>query len=500
MKLWTDPEWFFCLSCFYRSADIVLALFNFNSRYPERSKDAIRRKFHRERINLYTYLGSGLKNKATKQEIIKELKHVYESLGQPYTRKQFDEVSKIPSSVIIGHFGDWESSLEQAALQKKFNSHRQITQQIKTFDPEKELKEQWAKEKQQILQRAEQKKVKQVKQQENKFELINEMIVNAVASATPPIVNVNPTRAIAPSKDKEGHVTLWFEFSDLQLGTLITAEEMGGINEHNWAIWQTKLAIWKNTAIKKIDFYLNHYNIDHVIIAGLGDFVEGINIFKGQEWKVDAHCVDQAIYGANDTAAAFIEIMLTFPTISFRILEVFGNHGRIGSKGEHPYSCSMDKVFLRMLETQIHAARVTNYIWCRNDAWFYLASLYGWNHLLLHGDQGMGGLWSNRPTINGLEKGVVRWSQMLQQQVHFVHIGHFHQEAALSFNRSSILINGSFIGTSDFAAKVMVASSPPIQVMHVFEPDIGLSKTERIYLTELKDNDAIKAINPSIVL
>ena len=126
---------------------------------------------------------------------------------------------------------------------------------------------------------------------------------------------------------------------------------------------------------------------------------------------------------------------------------------------------------------------VNNVTWHTNDCWFYFVEIYGQHHLLLHGDQGMSGLWSNRPTINGLEKGIVRYNQLLQSQVHVLHAGHFHSAWELSFNMSQVLINGSFIGTSDFAARQMVTSSPPIQMMHVFEPDVGLTKSERIYLT-----------------
>ena len=120
----------------------------------------------------------------------------------------------------------------------------------------------------------------------------------------------------------------------------------------------------------------------------------------------------------------------------------------------------------------------------RNEAWFYLVDIYGWNHLLLHGDQGMAGMWSNRPTINGLEKGLTRYNQLLQQQVHFLHCGHFHNDWGLAFNMSYMLINGSFIGTSQFSASQMVAASPPMQTLHVFSERTGLVRTERIYLTE----------------
>ena len=484
MTNWTDKEWFFCLSCFYRSADIHKALTEYGSRY-KRSKNAIHKKFKREGVDVGMYLGYGLgKSKVNKKQIVNELKKVYKRLGQPFNRKQYDEVCTLSSAIIIGYFGDWESAIEQSDLPKKFSTHEQIAEQRTNFDPEKELKEQWKKEKEQILLRAEQKKVKWIKDQAQKLDIVNELIQNAVLKAEPLIVEVN-TLASFPEPQSETNCTLWFEFSDLQLGTLMTAEEMGGLNEHNWIIWQEKLGVWKRQVIEKIMIYKKTHTIDRVVIAALGDMVEGQDIFKGQIWKVDSNVIDQAINGAIDVAGAFTEIFMTHHDIHFDIFEVFGNHGRLGAKGDHPYACSMDKVFQRMLQCHLSKVReMLNYTYHQNEAWFYFVEIYGWHHLILHGDQGMSKLWSNRPTINGLEKGISRYNSMFQEQVHFIHCGHFHNDVTWSFNMSQILINGSFIGTSSFSATTMLASSPPIQVMHVFEPRTGLTKTERIYVLD----------------
>lgn len=442
------------------------------------------------------------REKYSKADFLKEITKVFKLLDRPFTRREYDEVANIHSRLLEKRFGSWNNALRESGLIEKFKGFLEIKKEIKDFNPQEKVKAEWKEEKENLVKKAEERQVKWMKNHLYKMELLQNILTESISKAAPPMVEVQPLKIVKLKESKNNnHVTLWFEFSDLQLGTNITSEEMGGINKHNWIIWQEKLKIWTTKVIEKIARYQTQYIIDHVIIAGLGDFVEGVDIFKGQEWKVDKNLVDQTIYGANDTAAAFIEIFLTYPDINFQVLEVFGNHGRIGRKGEQPYSCSMDKVYLRMIEMQLRAVhQIKNYTWHQNEAWFYLINLYGWNHLLLHGDQGMGGVWSSRPTINGLEKGVVRWSQMLQQHIHFLHIGHFHQEASLSFNRSNLLINGSFIGTSDFAAKIMVASSIPTQVMHVFEPNIGLSQTERIYLTETKDNGAIEPIKPGLVL
>ena len=494
MRLWSEQEWFFLLSCYQHSANRKDANAKFGAKY-KRTRKAIKRKFQRECILINTILGVGIgKGKVTKQQVVSELKQVYKLLGKPFSRKEFDEVSKLGSAIVIGYFGNWDTALEQASLTRKFHSHAHITNEKATFDPEKELREQWKQEKEMILHRAEQKKVRWIKEQAQKVDIINEMLHVAIAKVEPLIIEVATVKKFPEPEYAASNCTLWFEFSDLQLGTLITSEEIGAINEHNWIIWQEKLAIWKKNVIEKIQLYKQSCTIDRVIIACLGDMVEGQDIFKGQIWKVDSNVVDQAINGANDSAGAFAEIFLTHHDIQFDVLEVFGNHGRLGQKGDHPYNCSMDKVFQRMLKCQLEKTKeLTNFSYHNNEAWFYFIDVYGWNHLLLHGDQGMSKLWSSRPTINGLEKGLSRYNQMFQQQVHFIHCGHFHNDVTWSFNMSQILINGSFIGTSTFSATAMVASSPPIQVMHVFEPRVGLAKTERIYLL---DGDMKREILP----
>jgi hypothetical protein len=422
----------------------------------------------------------------SKADVGKELMRVFKVLNRPFSRREYNELGNIPSRTVERYYGSWTRAIEELGLAGKFKKFKDVEQEVKTFNPDAEVAASWKKEKEELVERAEERKNKWLRQHVLKIDVLREMLEETLSKADPPVVDVHPIRIERRrSNDGKKHVTLWFEFSDLQLGTLITSEEMGGINKHNWVIWKDKLQIWKDQVIEKVAEYKEQYVVDQVVVACLGDMVEGVDIFKGQAWQVDRHVVDQAIYGANDTAAAFIEIFMTHPDVQFHVLEVFGNHGRIGKKGENPYSCSMDKVFQRMTALQVTAAGVKNFKWHENEAWFFFVEIYGWHHLLLHGDQGMSGLWSSRPTINGLEKGVVRYNQMMQQQIHFVHVGHFHSEAQMAFNMSQILINSSFVGTSTFSARQMVASSPPLQVMHVFEPDVGLSKTERLYLTKV---------------
>jgi hypothetical protein len=490
MRRWTESEWEYCLACFKTHATVAEALKYFHKKYPKRSRHSVRHKFQEmlgKAPQEVVSTAAGV-DEVSKKAIVSELKRLYKLLGGPFGAPQFDEHSKISSNAVIKKFGSWTNALNEAGLTKKFAAHQDLNIEIQTFDADKHVAENWKKKKETLVQRAEDRKIRWLREHMHKVDLLREVLEESVAKVEPLVVEVHPVKTPThkvQKTSKKNNVTLWFEFSDLQLGTLITSEEMGGLNKHNWVIWQSKLEIWKKEVIKLIRRYSEQFTIDMVVVAALGDFVENIDIFKGQKWQVDRHVVDQALYGANDTAGAFAEIFLTFPDLKFHVLEVFGNHGRIGQKGENPYNCSLDKIYLRLLEYQLKAtAPLKNVTYHHNDCYWYLVEIYNWNHLLLHGDQGMSGLWSSRPTVNSLEKGIARYTSLLERQINFVHVGHFHQDWQLTFNNSQLLINGSFIGTSVFSMAKMASGSQPVQVMHVFDPRVGLAITERIYLGE----------------
>lgn len=302
-------------------------------------------------------------------------------------------------------------------------------------------------------------------------------------------------RSIDKKRKKES-CTLWFELSDLQLGTKFSTDETV-LNEHNWDVWRSKLQVWKFAVIEKIERNSRDYNIDTVIIACLGDMVDGDDIYFGHGNYIDAFVVDQALQGAVDLAGALIEIFLSFPQINFQILEVFGNHGRIGKKEEKPYRNSMDKVFQRFVHAQIQVVKsITNVKYYFNESWIYLINLYGWNHLLMHGDRGINKIKHRKPSFESIERTFVEYSNMLQTNIHFLHCGHFHSDWQISINMTHFLINGSWVGTDILSSQQMVTASPAIQVMHVFTRREGLVKTERIHL----DTGVVKkALNPTVV-
>lgn len=428
--------------------------------------------------------------------VVQELLRVYGALKEPFARRQFDEVSRAVNSRTAERiFGSWSAALEAAGLAKRFELFEKIEKDKKDFSPEQAHQEKWEAQKAEMLRRESERRDKWLKKTAQNFELSRQAIAETLETIEPLAVEITPIKVRAKPAPNGKAITIWVEISDSQIGTSMTSAEMGGLNKHNWTIWKDKLAIWTRLVMETIARYVDAgFVIDRVVLAHLGDMVEGVEIFPGQIWQIDRGLMQQIWYGANDLAGSLIQIVGAFPQLDFHAVEVLGNHGRLGKKGERAYIDSADWLFQRIVQLQVQrVAKLENITWHENEAWFAFVEIYGWHHLLLHGDQGITGLWSSKPTVNGLEKGIARYNQMLQQQVHFVHVGHFHSDLSMAFNMSYMLINGSFIGTSKFSASKMVASGPAMQCVHIFDAEYGLRTTERLYLT---DGGVINPVEP----
>ena len=146
MRRWSEREWDHCLYSFYRNDAKVEAIQSFKKKYPDRTENAIRSKFFHEKINVETYLGSGLgRNKATKQQLIQELKHIYKILGEPFNKKQFTEISETTYETLVGYFGSWEAAIRESGLTNKFDNFTDVAKEIKEFKPEEEIQKNWKK-------------------------------------------------------------------------------------------------------------------------------------------------------------------------------------------------------------------------------------------------------------------------------------------------------------------------------------------------------------------
>lgn len=425
------------------------------------------------------------KPRITEQEIVLDLQRVYKKLRQPFGTADYDEHGKYSSSTAVARFGSWSKALQAAKLREAFDKHKKYEKEIQNFDPITAVDAKYEAMKDQLKKRAEEKDRKSYERAKVGTELVIENIQAAIASLKPTIIDV--TKHPEPQKTvNKGHCTLWFDISDLQLGTLVEKKKTGGLNEHDWKIFKKKLRIWIENVKDIIARSRKEYTIDGVVIAQLGDMVEGHGIFQGQAYQLQFDVYQQMIYGAEDIAAAYIEIASTFPEYKFHLKEVYGNHGRIGRKGETPSHVNFDSVLYEFLRLRLESSKVSNIKYKRNISWYQMVQVYGWKHLLLHGDKGIGGRWGGKYTVNALEKADAKYQKMLQEVIHYMHMGHFHADASFSDSAGMKVINGNWIGGTEYAQDI-VESNTPLQKAYLITPANGIERCFYIHLVKRRD-------------
>jgi hypothetical protein len=333
-----------------------------------------------------------------------------------------------------------------------------------------------------LVKRIEAREASRKRHQEGLTAILVEKITAAVEGLKPTTVRV--VREVPPNTIPDGDSELiWCEVSDVQLGTKVDYEKMGGINRHDWTVFLAKLAAWKDCVKTTIRERRTAVPIEGVVFAFLGDIVEGHGIFKGQQYELDYDIYQQVMHGAEDFSHALIDITRTFPEINFTFYGVGGNHGRIGSYGEAPYRANFDLILYEFMRLRVEAAGVPNIVFHIPQAWFQVVETWNWTHLLVHGDdiKGFAGL-----PFYGLQRAIAKYNQVLQRPINYLHIGHFHSEAGISSSLGDCIINGNFIGANSFS-KQIIEANVPVQLIHGISQKNGVEWTRKAYLRSRED-------------
>ncbi len=204
----------------------------------------------------------------------------------------------------------------------------------------------------------------------------------------------------------------------------------------------------------------------------LGDAVEGVDIFPGQQWLIDTTLYRQIFDTTPVIYVEFIRKLLTW----FEHVEVYavqGNHGRIGRKGTFGPEDNADRMVYRIIALMLRDEPRVTFTMADPEgerAWYMIMELGAYKALLIHGDQirgSMGFPWY------GLGKKVHSWaSGGLPGGDTFqdVMMGHYHQMAAVPLNHRTVWANGSTESNNTFAAETLAAQSTPGQWVLTVDP------------------------------
>lgn len=294
------------------------------------------------------------------------------------------------------------------------------------------------------------------------LETVREAVEGAVSRIHMPPVPF-PAHQPGPGSYTEGDLYAVALLSDLQTGKKTP--------DYDSAVAAERVARYADRIIE----HSQAHPVRHCIVPLLGDVIEGVDIFPGQQWLIDSTLYAQVFNTTPVILAGFCQTLLAhFETVT--VYAVDGNHGRIGRKGQYGPEDNADKMVYRVLGLLMRneprfELKMRDPEGERN--WYQVLELGAYKALLIHGDQirGQNGFpWYNLARkVQGWRSGGLGPDSDFQD----VFMGHWHQLARIPVNQSDVWVNGSTESTNTFAAEVLAAQSKPSQWLLFVDPRKG---------------------------
>lgn len=258
----------------------------------------------------------------------------------------------------------------------------------------------------------------------------------------------------------------------LHMAALLSDMQTGKITpDYNSEVAGERVRLY---AEKIIDIGIRR-GITDITVGMLGDMVEGVDIFPGQQWLIDSTLYRQIFDTTPVYVVEFLRKLLTwFSTVTVEAVQ--GNHGRLGRKGQHGPEDNADKMVYRICELMMRdEPRVE---WRIADpvgeaAWYQIAEIGNYKAMLIHGDQIRG---ANGFPWYGLGKKVHGWASgglPGNQSFDDLWMGHYHTLTMVGLNHRKVWANGSTESYNTFAAETLAAQSRPSQWVLVIDKDAG---------------------------
>lgn len=263
--------------------------------------------------------------------------------------------------------------------------------------------------------------------------------------------------------------------SDLQTGKVTP--------DYNSDVCAERVMRYAKTIVEITEIQRHHHPVRHCVIPMLGDMVEGVDIFPGQQWLLDSTLYRQVFDTTPVILADFCRYLLRhFDTV--RVEAVQGNHGRIARKGQFGPEDNADRMVYRVLGLMLRdESRFTLNMAdpFGERAWYKIMEIGKYRAMLIHGDQIRGAM--GYP-FYGLGKKVHAWaSGGVPESFQDLMLGHWHQLAMIPMNHRRVWQNGSTESTNTFASEMLAAQSRPSQWLLYVEP--GAGRTTASYPVEL---------------
>jgi hypothetical protein len=269
--------------------------------------------------------------------------------------------------------------------------------------------------------------------------------------------------------------------SDWQLGELVHEVETGGTNAYSWTIAEKRVQRLVDSVVGTLENQMRAYHIPRLVIALLGDMVEGHDVYSGQPWALEKDAAMQAIDGADLLASMLTAIVEPFlpQKLTVDIYAVPGNHGKPGGRkaGQTPVTFSFDLLLYELLKRQLTNWPLREFAVEPAGRLLFMAA--DQICLMTHGNEVRG--WGGFP-FYGLDKTHARMTMELETLFTFWLLGHWHQSATLPAGRGMRVVNGTMVGANQLTQAAVMTTSAPSQTLLFMSRDLGLAEVAYLVL------------------
>lgn len=261
--------------------------------------------------------------------------------------------------------------------------------------------------------------------------------------------------------------------------------EVALIHCTDWQLGKRTVSYGKETCADRIERFVEkclhitdiqrkHHPVRECVLLLGGDMVEGLGIFPGQAWEVDALLYEQLFETSRIISQTVATLASHFEQVN--VVCEYGNHGRIGRKGEMPAGDNIDRIAYEIARNKV--GHLTGQ-WISSDSWYQIFEIGNYRGLLVHGDEikSFGG---NTPAFGILRK-VNAWAGGVIEDFNDCYMGHWHTPMSLTMsNGGRIFVTGSPESHNEYAREFVAATGIPSQRLHFIDPDKGRVAAEYV--------------------
>ncbi len=335
----------------------------------------------------------------------------------------------------------WRKDYQQYVKWKDYFVHKNLDEEIAHKHEELRIES----EKEKYRNQDQKREYRKMLRNSARFEKLQEDIqrsVHALEKTKP--LPIHESDYINHKSNKHGLAL----FSDWHFGMEVDTNT----NKYNKDIFNSRV----QKLVSKVIEHGKKNNISTLHIGQLGDLISG-NIHVSTAVQANEDLIEQIKYVSEVLAEVINKLASIFPNIVY--YNVIGNHARAGKKSDVGINENFEYLVPWFLEARL--SKLDNVEIITDKDGYIETKIFDDEIILVHGN------------FDQADRAVNRLPQLLGYVPSYVIGGHVHHNYTKEFGKTTTLVNGSLIGSDDYATQGRYGAKPSQRFL-VFDEQDGL--------------------------